>query len=87
LIASPSLKYRIDNKKKYKKLKLQYQIYENPARTDTDWFLLDLSLKITSDILSNDTFKDYWKEFGKESILSKRKPFMILEKVISIKID
>lgn len=86
LIASSKLKYRIDNKKEYKKMVKKYDIKESPAMVDTDWFILDLAKKLDCDILTNDRFKEYWDEFGRKWIMNIRRTFMIVNELISIKL-
>lgn len=84
-IAGPKLRYDNDDNKKYEKLIKEKKIYQSPAMVDSDWYILSLAKKNNCDILTNDKYKEYWNEFGKEWIMEKRKTFMLVAEQIIIK--
>ena len=85
-IAGPKLRDSNDAKKKYEKLIKEKKIYQSPAWVDSDWYILSFAKMNDCDILTNDKYKEYWDEFGKEWIMEKRKTFMLVDEQISIKI-
>ena len=86
LIGSSSLITKVNKPKIYDQLVIERRICKAPALTDTDWYILKLAKIYNYDILSNDKFKDYWEEFGKDWIMEKRKTFMLLEGKLIIKL-
>ena len=84
-IAGPKLRFFNDDNKKYEKLIKEKKIYQSPAMVDSDWYILSFAKKNNCDILTNDKYKEYWNEFGKEWIMEKRKTFMLVDEQISIK--
>lgn len=85
-IAGLKLRKGNNDKKKYENLIKEKKIFQTPAMVDSDWYIISFAKKNNCDILTNDKYKKYWNEFGKEWILDKRKTFMLVDKQISIKI-
>lgn len=86
LIASSTLRKKIDKPKKYEEMIKQKRIIQAPALIDNDWYILELAKKLDTVILSNDKFKDYWDEFGEDWIRQRRKTFIFFEGRVFIKI-
>lgn len=86
LVASSSLKKHVNKPEIYEKMVKKGRICKAPALVDTDWYILKLAKLYDYDILSNDKFKDYWEDFGKEWIIEKRKTFMLFESQLIIKL-
>lgn len=86
LIGSSWLIKKVNKPKMYDRLVIERRICKAPALTDADWYILKLAKIYNYDILSNDKFKDYWEEFGKDWIMEKRKTFMLLEGKLIIKL-
>ncbi|MFX1503946.1 MAG: hypothetical protein ACFFDH_23490 [Promethearchaeota archaeon] len=84
-ISSSSLWKRINNKKIFDRLVKKKEIWKAPALVDTDWYILTIAQQFDYDILSNDKFREYWDEFGRDWIEYKRKTFMFIEDKIIIK--
>ena len=79
--------YRINNKKALEKLIQNKEVFLSPALEDNDWFILKTAHMWNYDIMTNDKYKEYWPEFGKEWILNKRKTFMFINGEIIGKIN
>lgn len=85
LIVSSYFIKRVDNKRIYESMVREGRIKKAPALVDTDWFVLRFAKTSDYDILSNDKFRDYWDEFGEAWVKKKRKPFMLCEGKLIIK--
>jgi len=85
LIVSSYFIKKVDNKRIYERMVKERRINKAPALVDTDWYVIQLAKILDCDILSNDKYRDYWDEFGKEWIKKKRKTFMIFERKLIIK--
>jgi len=85
-ISSSSLWKRVNKKGRYDQLVRNRTILKAPALVDMDWYVLSIAQQLNCDILSNDKFKKYWDDFGREWIQSKRKTFMFIEGKVIIKL-
>jgi len=85
LVISSYFIKRVNNKKLYEKMVQERKIHKAPALVDTDWYVLQLAKKLDCDVLSNDKFRDYWDEFGRDWVEKKRKTFMLIEGKLIIK--
>ncbi len=86
LVVSSYFIKKVNKPKIYEKLVKSKKILQAPALNDPDWFILELARTRNEDILSNDKFKNYWGEFGERWVREKRKPFMVFEGKIIIKV-
>ena len=77
IIADASLRHKIDDKEKFKKLLESENVEEVPAGNDADHFILEIATQEKAKILSNDKFRNYNAEF--KNIPLMRIPFVISE--------
>ncbi|MHA1269286.1 MAG: NYN domain-containing protein [Candidatus Helarchaeota archaeon] len=78
-IADASLKYKINSKDEFKKLVSEKRIYSAPAKRPADVFILKYAKQLDYFILSNDKFKEYYKEYGEKWINEKRITIMYID--------
>jgi len=78
-IADASTKHKVDEKREYKKLVSKKIIYEAPAGRPADQYVLKYAQDWQCKFLTNDMFKEYWNEFGKEWVLNNRITYMFVD--------
>jgi len=83
-IADANTRHHVDDIKTYNGLLLKKYIEQASAGSKADIFLLKFAKRYDCKILSNDLFKEYRKEFGKEWIKSHRVAYMFVEGVLEI---
>lgn len=76
IIISPSLRYRIDERRALESLIAQQLILQTPNGIDMNTFLLEASGKTKGLIISNDQFREYRKKYPR--IGSKLLPYMMI---------
>lgn len=76
VVVDASLKHHIDNPYMLESLRARGVLYEAPARTSADAFIISIAEKHGAIILSNDTFKEYVSE--KPWVEKRRFAFMIV---------
>jgi len=81
-LVSPYLKKHIDDKQAYEHCLRKGAIIETPVGMDCDLFILETAKHYNTDIISNDSFKDYKKDYP--DVTDRRKSFVILEDAIII---
>ena len=79
-IADASTKHKVDEEREYKKLKSKKIIYEAPAGRPADKYVLKFARDWKCKFLTNDMFKEYWNEFGKEWVLNNRITYMFVNR-------
>lgn len=72
LIADASIKYEMDDRKKYEKMVVEKIVREAPAGRTADIFILKQASKKDCKFLTNDLYRDYYDNFDKDWILSHR---------------
>jgi hypothetical protein len=72
LIADASMKYQLDSDDQYEDLKDKKIIYQSPAGTEADEWVLEVAKREGCKFLTNDLYRDYRNEFGKDWINSNR---------------
>ncbi len=78
LILDASKRYQMDNTAYYERLVEKGIVHQAPAGRTADIFILKLVREYDCKFLSNDQFKQYWGQFGKEWVLSHRITSMYL---------
>ncbi len=79
LIVDASTIHKIDDEEHYKMLGSNDIIYQAPARRTADKFVLKCAKNWNCKFLTNDQFKEYWDEFGKDWVLKNRVTCMFIE--------
>lgn len=77
IIADASLRYEIDDRDQYDNLERQGVIYQSPAGTEADYFVLRTSEIEDAVVISNDRYDKYQAQFP--WIRDRRIPFMIVD--------
>ncbi len=63
VVVDASLRYRIDNPSILEKLIRDGRIIQAPPGTPADYFILKLAEDLNAVIVSNDMYRDWWREF------------------------
>lgn len=63
VVVDASLRYRIDNPNMLDKLVREGRIIQAPPGTPADYFILKLAEDLNAVVVSNDMYRDWWKEF------------------------
>ncbi len=63
VVVDASLRYRIDNPSILEKLIRDGKIIQAPPGTPADYFILKLAEDLNAVIVSNDMYRDWWREF------------------------
>jgi len=61
-VADASLRHQIDNQSEYERMKKRGKIKEAPARTDADYFIIEIVKKKNALVITNDAFEDWKKQ-------------------------
>ena len=77
-ISGPSLRRKVDSEERYEEFISSGIIYQAPPNSDTDIYILKYAKSNEYDILSNDCYCKYQKQFGKKWIKEHRKEFMLI---------
>ncbi len=72
MIADASTKHKMDDRSLYKELVGDRIVIESPAGTKADEYVLEVAKAEKSKFLTNDLFREYWNEFGKDWIFKNR---------------
>ncbi|MFX1456607.1 MAG: hypothetical protein ACFFDB_14630 [Promethearchaeota archaeon] len=78
-IADASTLHNVDDKDQYRILEKNNVIIQAPARRTADKYVLKYAQKWNCPFLTNDMYKEYWNEFGKEWIFRNRMTYMFIE--------
>ncbi len=63
VVVDASLRYRIDNPSMLERLIRDGRIIQAPPGTPADYFILKLAEDLNAVIVSNDMYRDWWREF------------------------
>ncbi|HDJ84066.1 MAG TPA: hypothetical protein ENG44_03590 [Desulfurococcaceae archaeon] len=63
IVVDASLRYRIDNPNILEKLVREGKIIQAPPGTPADYFILKLAEDLNAAVISNDMYRDWWREF------------------------
>jgi hypothetical protein len=66
IVADAALRHQIDDKAQYEQLIESGVVYQAPAGTDADYFILSFAREKDARILTNDRFRDLARKFAKE---------------------
>ncbi len=72
MIADASMRHHLNSDEQYEDLKEKKIIRQSPAGTKADEWILEVAKCEHCKFLSNDLYRDYRKEFGKELIFNNR---------------
>ncbi|MFW9822943.1 MAG: hypothetical protein ACFFE4_08420 [Candidatus Thorarchaeota archaeon] len=78
-IADASTRHNVDDKEQYKMLEKNNVIIQAPSRRTADKYVLKYAQKWNCPFLTNDMYKEYWSEFGKDWILKNRITYMFIK--------
>ncbi len=77
IIADASLRYDIDERQQYDDLERQGVVYQAPAGTEADYFVLKTAELEDAIVISNDRYDKYQAQFP--WIRDRRIPFMVVD--------
>ena len=72
MIGDASMRHYLNSADQYEDLKEKRIIRQSPAGTKADEWVLEVAKRENSKFLSNDLYRDYREEFGKEWIFDNR---------------
>lgn len=76
IIVDAALRHTITQDKKLESLFDQNKIYQAPADTDADYFVINAAKEYNAPIVTNDTFGEYQKKY--DWLKGRRVPYMII---------
>jgi hypothetical protein len=79
ILCDSSLKYKVDQKDLFEAMIENKEIFEMPAERDADLFILKYAKRKNGFIITNDRYKDYYKQFGKSWIKERRITFALID--------
>jgi hypothetical protein len=78
IIVDASLRHDIDDRRQFEHMEDDGVIYQSPAGTQADYFVLRTAEEQNAIVVSNDRFKDYRDQFPWLREPGRRVPFMIV---------
>jgi len=79
LIVDASAKYQMDDENEYEFLVNAKVVIQAPAGRKADIFILKIAKTFKCKFLTNDLYKDYYEEYGKDWIIKSRKTCMFID--------